>query len=373
MKIYWYWPFVREEELAAGKALALMGHHVCVHTIAGRVDTARFGDSLTLDESVPAVTPKTEGTLKWLASRTTTYPSRARVRANAVSHASYDVAHVIYLNYFTDWVALRAISRHVPLVSTVHDVVPHQSRVPRRIERELLARQYDAAGTIVVHHPLVGERLIDEFSVDPARIHHIPWPVPLVANGEYRTPRSRLQILMFGTLRRNKGVDVMIEALRRIPTADLQLTIAGQGFADIEASVRTAAASDHRIRAELGFVSAERKADLFQAADVVALPYTSFSSQSAVLHDAYAYHRPVIVSDVGALGRSVRDDQTGWIVDPNEPDQLAEAILLAIADGVGHATYSEHARIVAEQRSPAAVAERLANLYQICAKFGANL
>ena len=55
---------------------------------------------------------------------------RALARRRALRAGGFDVAHIIYLNPFTDPLDLASLRRHVPLVSTVHDVVPHHSRVP---------------------------------------------------------------------------------------------------------------------------------------------------------------------------------------------------------------------------------------------------
>ncbi len=83
---------------------------------------------------------------------------------------------------------------------------------------------------------------------------------------------------------------------------------------------------------ELGYATADRKRELYADADLVVLPYTSFASQSAVLQDAYAHQVPLVVSDVGALGETVREDRSGWVVEPGDAAMLAETLLGAIRD-----------------------------------------
>ncbi len=56
---------------------------------------------------------------------------------------------------------------------------------------------------------------------------------------------------------------------------------------------------------EIGFATLERKRQLLSDASLVVMPYTEFASQSGVLHDAYSHGRPVVVTEVGALGDSV--------------------------------------------------------------------
>ncbi len=117
-------------------------------------------------------------------------------------------------------------------------------------------------------------------------------------------------MLCFGTLRRNKGIPELLAAIERIgPDAGIRFRIAGRGDADLEAAVAAAAARLPQLDAEIEWITPERKVELFRAADLAVLPYTAFSSQSGVLHDAFGSHLPAVVTDVGALPASVARDR----------------------------------------------------------------
>ena len=196
-------------------------------------------------------------------------------------------------------------------------------------------------------------RLLDEFDIAPERVHDVPhWVIPAPAEPR-ALPSASPRILFFGALRRNKGVDVLLEAFAALPDRDLRLMVAGRGAANVEQEVRDAAARDPRVVAEIGFVAEARKHELFRASDLVVLPYTEFSSQSGVLHDAYAHHRPVVVTDVGALGESVRDDGSGWVVPARDAEALAQALTAALTDRDAWAQAAAHAGSVGLDRSPA--------------------
>ena len=45
--------------------------------------------------------------------------------------------------------------------------------------------------------------------------------------------------------------------------------------------------------------------------------------------------KPVIVTNQGALGESVLPAATGWLVPPDDPDELARALELALAMDAG--------------------------------------
>ena len=366
MDIYWYWPYLRREELALASGVVRPGDRLLVHA------TPRPDDPVVTDlpgvellDPLPGVDERTaEGSVRWATSRASTYLARMRARSRVVRERRPDLAHVIYLNPFIDALSLGALARRVPLVSTVHDVLPHQRRMPVGVQRRALEREYSAAGAIVVHHEWVGRRLLEEFALDPDRIHHVPIQViPAPPVGPV-PPDGPPEVLFFGTFRRNKGVDVLLEAINRIPSEiECRFVIAGRGFAEVEDAVRAAAARDPRVDAEIGYATAVRKAELYARAHVNVLPYTAFESQSAVLQDAYANRVPLVVSDVGALGDTVRADATGWVVAPRDPDALAAAIVTAILDASARGRFEAAMAGIAEARSPANVGARLRLVY----------
>jgi len=367
VEIYWYWPYLRREELALAGGVVRPGDRLRVHATP-RPDDPVVSDipGVELLADLPGVDERTaEGSVRWAASRASTYLARMRTRAHAVRHHRPDVAHVIYLNPFIDALSLPGLGRRVPLVSSVHDVVPHQRRMPSSVQRRALEREYAAAGALVVHHDWVRRRLLEEFELDPARIHQVPAqviPAPPVDAAPHDGPP---EVLFFGTFRRNKGLDILLEAINRIPMEiECRFVIAGRGFADVEEAVRTAAARDPRVVAEIGYATAVRKAELYARAHVNVLPYTSFESQSGVLQDAYANRVPLIVSDVGALGEIVRGEGSGWVVAPRDPDALATAIVTSILDDSARAGFGAAMARIAEERSPANAGARLRAVYE---------
>ena len=64
----------------------------------------------------------------------------------------------------------------------------------------------------------------------------------------------------------------------------------------------------------------------FAAADVVVLPYVS-ATQSGIVQIAFGFGTPVITTNVGGLPEAVDHGKTGLIVEPENPSQLAEAVI----------------------------------------------
>jgi len=58
---------------------------------------------------------------------------------------------------------------------------------------------------------------------------------------------------------------------------------------------------------------------------VCVLPYRS-ATQSGIISVAYQYNLPVIATDVGGLRETLEQDNTGLIVEKNDPGELAAKI-----------------------------------------------
>ncbi len=360
MRLHWYWPFVRVEELSMAHAVVNEGDTLTIEAVnRDAAPLAQSSGGVTVVRDLPDVN-RAVGPLRWAPSRANTYRRRARVRAEHWRSDRYDLFHIHYLNRFTDSTA----KLPAPLVMSVHDAVPHVPRIGSWAEHRLLKRLYARPEALVVHHQRVADELIGTFGVAPGRIHVVPYPVLTRSEHPEPPPAGPPVVLLFGALRENKGLEVLEQALEIIPHSDIRVVIAGRGQRELEQRALSMQERDHRVTAEIGFVSLERKAELFGLASVVALPYTSFSSQSAVLHDAYGYGRPVVVTDVGALGTTVVEDGTGLVVPPHDPAALAEAIDELLEPHVWARTASACATVSAE-RSPEAFGRGLRSVYKL--------
>lgn len=365
MRILWYWPFVRAEELPLAEGVCGGQDHLVVETITGAAERGVRSEvrGVEIRDDLPAVALLRERSARWALSRTATYGARARRRAETVRRELIELCHVRFSNYFTDWWALPRLGRRTRLVVDVHDVYPHNRRLPVAVQRQILRGLYRHSGTLVVHHNWIRDRLVADFAVGPERIRVIPHQVPAALIPTRPIERRMDSVLFFGTFRRNKGIEVLLDSASELTGSGLHLRFAGRGDPGLERRVSDAALSNPRIEAEIGRIGHERKAELFSEAGLVVLPYTSFESQSGVLHDAYSYEVPVVVTDVGALGDTVREDGTGWVVAPGSSVDLAEVIGTALG---GMAAYGERAASagrIALERTPKTLGPLIRALY----------
>lgn len=145
---------------------------------------------------------------------------------------------------------------------------------------------------------------------------------------------TRPVALAFGTITAYKGIDTLCNAWpkvhARIPNAEL--LIVGALSADVDESLlRSHIASLPGVTLRTGYVPIPEVAPYFARARCVVLPYKR-SSQSGVAHLAHTMGRPVVATRVGDIPAVVLDGVSGLLVDPDDPEALAQALIRILTD-----------------------------------------
>jgi GT2 family glycosyltransferase/glycosyltransferase involved in cell wall biosynthesis len=179
-----------------------------------------------------------------------------------------------------------------------------------------------AADAVLVHTE--GNREVAGVRYGLARVSVVPHGIA-VASGADSSAAGAPTFLFFGEIRENKGVDILVQGYAKY-AGESALAIAGRAEHSVRRVIDDAVDRDRRIEWIDGFVEPERVPELFARAHAVVLPYTDFEAQSGVLHTAIEYGVPVIVSDVGGLGETVRALGIGIVVPPRDPVALADAL-----------------------------------------------
>jgi glycosyltransferase involved in cell wall biosynthesis len=257
--------------------------------------------------------------------------------ARLIDRLRPDLVHVLAESVV--WLNLVLLgTRRRGLVTTMHDVAYHlgdhaSRRVPRRFANWLMAR----SDLVIVHGTALraeAERAYPRLRQRLAVLPHLQLRRYLNIARKSRLRRRddpTVNVLFFGRIYAYKGLDVLIRSIPAVLErfAQLRVTIAGEGEA-IEQYTRLIShppAFDIRNRR----IGDDETAQLFTDADIVVLPYVE-ASQSGVLAIAQAFAKPVIVTDVGELGRSVDHGVTGLVVPARDAATLAEAILRLAGD-----------------------------------------
>lgn len=222
--------------------------------------------------------------------------------------------------------------RRIPVVATLHNVLPHEAGAAYIRATRSICRLADA---VIVHSEENRRQLLSHYGMAPERAHVVPLgaymagtePVPAAeARARLGLPPTGRLILQFGVIRDYKGIDILIRALAALGPdfEDVRLIIAGKPW--------TSCAPYQQLIAELGLTDRvhlfpdyipEREIPLyFGAADLTVLPYRHFDAQSGVCAVAMPYRKPVIVSDVGGLPDWVSHNPD-WVIPAGDTDALA--------------------------------------------------
>ena len=95
-----------------------------------------------------------------------------------------------------------------------------------------------------------------------------------------------------------------------------------------------AAVAEHGLGSRTVFVGRAADPDLhgwYEAASIFVHP-TRYEGSSLVTLEAMAHRRPIIATRAGGLPDKVRPGENGWLVEPGNVDQLADAIVDAATE-----------------------------------------
>lgn len=225
-------------------------------------------------------------------------------------------------------------NKHTKVVGVCHNVIPHEKKpgdisltrflfnktdkfviLSNAVENDLKKVKADADYK-VLYHPVYshfGEIVNRDKACENIGI----------------TQPGRKNLLFFGFIREYKGLDILIRACGLLKDKlDFNLIIAGEFYSD-EDKYHKLIKENHlgeRVVLRNDFIPSDDVKNYFSASDVVVLPYRS-ATQSGIIQAAYNFYKPVIVTKTGALTEIVTDGKTGYTVEPENPEKLADAIL----------------------------------------------
>ncbi|MCP4642754.1 MAG: glycosyltransferase family 4 protein [bacterium] len=211
----------------------------------------------------------------------------------------------------------------------------------------LLRRVYASAKCVIAISAFTRDQLV-AFGVpeDRVRVVHpgaeMVSPVPegaLDATRRRFLLEDRRVLLAVGRLIPRKGHETLIRALPRIVERfpDTRLVIVGRGPC-LQAIVHEATRLGVRDQLLMpGKVSDETVAALYALCDVFVLPTGSGGGGQVegfglVFTEAHAHGKPVVAGRSGGVVDAVLDGETGLLVDPDDPDAVADAVIRLLED-----------------------------------------
>jgi len=140
---------------------------------------------------------------------------------------------------------------------------------------------------------------------------------------------ARPIFLFFGTIRRDKGIECVLEAAGRLAGEQFSLLIAGNPQEYTAEEVRHLIEKfgvKDKVLARLSYVPDHEIPYYFYACDALVLPYRKFytGGSGSLMKGACMHQRPSIVFDVSEMGRLVKEYAIGLVARPEDSTHLAE-------------------------------------------------
>lgn len=215
--------------------------------------------------------------------------------------------------------------RGVPLVWTVHNVLPHECADPRlEVQlRQEIADRVDLIHVMCEHTP---DACAGYYELPAEKVRVLPHPgfIDVYPNLVDRaTARDELGLaaddfvyLHFGKVRPYKGVDALLDAFDRISRRDRSarlLLIGEPGRFEQRDEIIQQARANPAVLSNFSAVPDEDIQLYMNAADVVVLPYRKVLNSGA-LQLAYSFAKPVVAAAIGCIPHQV-DETTGILFD----------------------------------------------------------
>jgi glycosyltransferase involved in cell wall biosynthesis len=251
-----------------------------------------------------------------------------------------DIVHLLYLDNQSIPLILaidklNKISKKAKLIGTIHwysNIIGYNG-LKRKIKTLLFKYLKNKFALFFVHGQKNKDMLIKTLNLNECKIATIPYGANRFIEVDKESCRKVLHInqeekviLLFGAIRDDKGIDILVRSTKYL-VEEITILIAGKvnEFVDLVKSL-----SSHEnvtLRLYDRFIKEDEIQTFYGASDVVVLPYKkTFTGQSGPLALATQFGTPVIGTEVGEIGMTIRQNNLGIVIEPEKPKQLANAI-----------------------------------------------
>ena len=264
---------------------------------------------------------------------------------NKYSKESTDIIHIQWLLFYQfDYLWLKILRyrlrrENTKVVLTAHNVLPH---IKGYRYKNILKKLYSQFDGIIVHSEVMKSQMFEIFGVKANG-----WPIYVIPMGveeklfekidknvlnSYRSKvnvlkSNKCNFLFAGGISKNKGLDVLLEAwgkhVSKYPKN--KLFIIGKPTYNLRKELEFIKRFHSSIITSFGYKSDEELLAYYLECDFIVLPYKE-ASQSGVLLTALTLGKPVIATKVGGLPEVINKVQGGYIINPNDPRLLSEAL-----------------------------------------------
>ncbi len=196
----------------------------------------------------------------------------------------------------------------VAMAATLYD---RMTRVQSRVQRFIAPSRF-----------LAGK--LAEGGFDPARITTLP---NFVDAGAFHSRPDDDYAVYFGRLSREKGVDILLEAMARAGRGKLKIVGDGPERSGLEHLADKLGLGNVEF---LGYRSGNELKEILSRAQFVVLPSRWYENLPFSIMEAFASCKPVIASDIGGIPEMVDHGENGLLFPTGDAGELADRIAILL-------------------------------------------
>ncbi|MBX7327724.1 glycosyltransferase family 4 protein [Clostridium chauvoei] len=238
--------------------------------------------------------------------------------------------HFFTLDYMLIPISILFWGNKYKLTGTIH-WIPKQN-IKYKIIRHLIT---STGFKIIVHGDYIKNSMESRLELKTNNINSTNYPI--IENNKfkelsYNKLNEDITILYFGGTRYDKGIDILIEAIKNIDKK-INLIIAGKEEYFSKEYICEKISKNKNINCilDMKYISDEEMDKYYKISDVVVLPYRKiFGGQSGILTEAINYEKVLIAPDIAQLGETVKSNDIGILYQCENVIDLNEKINFVI-------------------------------------------
>ena len=239
---------------------------------------------------------------------------------------------------------MRLLRRLLPktrFVYTIHNVFPHSTSLPEKREkyRKRLMRINKSIDHYIVHTESTAKEVEQLFSIERGRITVIPHGIFIPNYHLHKdVPREsdeKKTIIFYGVNRRNKGADILLDAIGQLPDdykKQVRVLIAGKTPNEYLRELRVKV-SDVEVEFRPTFIPDNELYEMIESSDFIALPYREIS-QSGVLLLALYFRKPLLISNLPSFSETLKGFTSDMFFETGDSKSMSELIIRMLSGEV---------------------------------------
>lgn len=242
----------------------------------------------------------------------------------------------IYLTYgnILDPFFLRVISKAPYHCIDIHEALAQNEDSNLRL-RERLARVYSGKIRNVISHSTRTDDYLMQFGFEGTRyeVPHFKYVFPRHYDPAAVPPEmkaaidpTKVNLLFFGNITREKGIDILLDAVNNLSDADaarINVIVAGKDIDGVWRRVKVK--PGRKVHFFTRHISDDELRFLYTSVDFLALPYRK-TSQSGILEMAFYFRKPIIASHIPYFRKMLTEFPSFGILDGNSSKDFSAAI-----------------------------------------------